>query len=551
MAQMEHVLRLFQQMNKTNKPEPEPEPEHSTPDLKVSEKLTYHNYTKWCKLMHIALDSRGRLKHIIAAPPAPADPNYNTAWDLWKGIETLLGSGRDELQIFDLSTRANAIKQNNDTIEVYFSKLNTIWKEIDRRQPNPMKSDEDITIFNKFIQTQRLYQFLAGLDESLDKERRDLINQVPLPTLDMAYAAVRREISRRGIMVHTSSLGHNPSEIGCDLIAHHRSRHTKDTCFKLVGYPDWWEDLQKKKAATKAPVHRAGGKALLSTAEVTGEEDPNHGGLYREEIMEDAHEKTHEKGTRNEEEERDPRFRERKEKPAISEGGSENFPFLDAQTGTVIGHGTERGGLYYVDETTPKGQALLARGSSDQLFWLWHRRLGHPSLAYLNFLFPSVKNNMLTLDCETCVLAKSCRHSYLPSVSRTGTPFSLIHSDVWGPAPVFATSTDSYYVLFVDDCTRMSWVYFLKHKSEVFSVFVTFYNMLHTQFQATPKIIRSDNGGEFVNSSMKHFFSDRGMIHQTSCPYTPQQNGVAERKNRTLLDITRAILLESNTPASF
>ena len=178
----------------------------------------------------------------------------------------------------------------------------------------------------------------------------------------------------------------------------------------------------------------------------------------------------------------------------------------DAQTGTVIGHGTERGGLYYVDETTQKGQALLARGSSDQLFWLWHRRLGHPSLAYLNFLFPSVKNKMLTLDCETCVLAKSHRHSYLSSVSRTSTPFSLIHSDVWGPAPVFATSTYSYYVLFVDDCTRMSWVYFLKHKSEVFSVFVTFYNMLHTQFRAAPKIIRSDNGGEFVNSSMKRFF---------------------------------------------
>lgn len=196
---MEHVLRLFQQMNKPNKHEPEPEPEHSIPDLKVSEK------SKWCKLMHIALDCRGRLKHIIVAPPEPADPNYkqwrqrdpivlswiitniesdlvnqfldyNTAWDLWKGIETLLGSGRDELQIFDLSTRATTIKQNSDTIEVYFSKLNTIWKEIDRRQPNPMKNDEDITTFNRFIQTQRLYQFLAGLDESLDKERRDLIN---------------------------------------------------------------------------------------------------------------------------------------------------------------------------------------------------------------------------------------------------------------------------------------------------------------------------------------------------------------------------------------
>ena len=140
-----------------------------------------------------------------------------------------------------------------------------------------MKHDEDITFFNTYIQTQRLYQFLVGIDDSLDKEHRDLLNQVPLPTLDMAYAAIRRKISRHGIMVDSSSLGQNRSEIDCGLIAHHRSekwplwredrtnlkcnhcggsKHTKDGCFKLIGYLDWWEDLQKKKAATKAPVHQ-------------------------------------------------------------------------------------------------------------------------------------------------------------------------------------------------------------------------------------------------------------------------------------------------------
>ena len=98
------------------------------------------------------------------------------------------------------------------------------------------------------------------------------------------------------------------------------------------------------------------------------------------------------------------------------------------------------------------------------------------------------------LDCESCVLAKSHKHSYLPSLTRSTSPFSLIHSNVWGSAPISATHNFSYYVLFVDDCTRMSWVYFLKHKSEVFSVFVTFYNMLQTQFHAKPQILHSDNG---------------------------------------------------------
>ena len=79
----------------------------------------------------------------------------------------------------------------------------------------------------------------------------------------------------------------------------------------------------------------------------------------------------------------------------------------------------------------------------------------------------------MSLDCDSCVLAKSHKHSYLPSLSHATKPFVLIHSDVWGHAPNFGTHNYSYYVLFVDDCTRMSWIYFLKHKSEVFSVFFT------------------------------------------------------------------------------
>ena len=158
----------------------------------------------------------------------------------------------------------------------------------------------------------------------------------------------------------------------------------------------------------------------------------------------------------------------------------------DALTGTVIGHVIERGGLYYVDETTQKAYALLTRGFSDRHLWMWHWRLGHPSLAYLKHLFLIYKDNVMSLNSETCVMAKSHIHSNLPSLTRSTSPFSLLHSDVWGPAPDFAIHNFSYCDLFVDDFTRMSWVYFLKHKSEFFSVFVTFYNMLCTQLHATP-----------------------------------------------------------------
>ena len=117
-----------------------------------------------------------------------------------------------------------------------------------------------------------------------------------------------------------------------------------------------------------------------------------------------------------------------------------------------------------------------------------------------------------------------------------------------GAAPITGGQGFRYYLVFVDDCTRMTWVYFMKQKYEVFTHFSSFYNLIQTQFQKTIKILRSDNGGEFVNSSMKKFFQEKGLIHQTTCAYTPEQNGVAERKNRTLLEMTRSLLIESKAP---
>jgi Pol polyprotein/gag-pre-integrase-like protein len=142
----------------------------------------------------------------------------------------------------------------------------------------------------------------------------------------------------------------------------------------------------------------------------------------------------------------------------------------DLKTGITIGRGTEEGGLYYVEKVSQKGCATLARDSVEQQLWRWHRRLGHPSLEYLEHLFPSLRRSKLRFNCESCILAKSHKHSYYPSLSQSSQPFVLIHSDVWGPAPDGGTSVFSYYVLFIDDCTRMSWVYFIKHKSEVYDV---------------------------------------------------------------------------------
>ena len=109
----------------------------------------------------------------------------------------------------------------------------------------------------------------------------------------------------------------------------------------------------------------------------------------------------------------------------------------DAQIGAIIGRGTERGGLYYVDEAGHKGHTSLAHGSSNHQLRIWHKRLGHPSVCYLKRLVPSLHSCNNFLNCESCALAKCHKHSYSPSLSRTHKPFVALHSDVWGPDLVF------------------------------------------------------------------------------------------------------------------
>jgi transposase InsO family protein len=114
----------------------------------------------------------------------------------------------------------------------------------------------------------------------------------------------------------------------------------------------------------------------------------------------------------------------------------------------------------------------------------------------------------------------------------------LIHSDVW-TSPVVSISAMKYFVTFIDCYSRMTWIYLMKQKSEVLTCFRDFYAYIQNRFSTNIQIIRTDNGTEYVNNEFGSFLSEKGILHQTSCPGTLQQNGVAERKNRHLLKVAR------------
>ncbi|KAI5341512.1 hypothetical protein L3X38_020786 [Prunus dulcis] len=126
---------------------------------------------------------------------------------------------------------------------------------------------------------------------------------------------------------------------------------------------------------------------------------------------------------------------------------------------------------------------------------------------------------------------------------------------IWGlyylqlPGPARVTSHGfRWFVTFIDDCTRLTWVYLMKYKHDVASILLVFCAMVSTQFHASLKVFRTDNGGEYVNHTLTQFFCDQDIIHQTTTPFTPQYNGVSERKNRQLLEVARSLMLDMSVP---
>ena len=122
---------------------------------------------------------------------------------------------------------------------------------------------------------------------------------------------------------------------------------------------------------------------------------------------------------------------------------------------------------------------------------------------------------------------------------------------MFGVLVVFLTLGYKYYVTFIDDFSRCTWVFLMKDHSELFNIFKNFCSEIMTQFGKTIRILRSDNAKEYFSDTFNSFMHSNGIIHQSSCPHTPQQNGVAERKRRHIVDIARTLLVNANVPLKF
>ncbi|GJS06640.1 putative ribonuclease H-like domain-containing protein [Tanacetum coccineum] len=190
---------------------------------------------------------------------------------------------------------------------------------------------------------------------------------------------------------------------------------------------------------------------------------------------------------------------------------------------------------------------------------LWHKRLGHINFKTMNKL---VRGNLvrglpskLFENDHTCVACQkgkqhkaSCKTKLVSSISQ---PLQMLHMDLFGPTSVRSINHKIYCLVVTDDYSRFSWVFFLATKDETSRILKTFITGIENQINHKVKIIRCDNGTEFKNNDMNQFCGMKGIKREFSVARTPQQNGVAERKNRTLIEAARTMLADSLLPTTF
>jgi transposase InsO family protein len=215
--------------------------------------------------------------------------------------------------------------------------------------------------------------------------------------------------------------------------------------------------------------------------------------------------------------------------------------------------------LYVIDFSNKTTKTVTCLMAEVDVGWLWHRRPGHANMRTLQSLHKG--DHILGLTdltfakdhvCRACIEGKM--HE-LPHPSKTiissKRVLELLHMDLFSPPAHESLGDKKYYLVIVDDYSRYTWFYFFKYKHETQQTFKDFTNEVQRQYGQDILMIRSDNDTEFKNYTLNDFLSDEGVHHQYSSPYTLQQNGVAERKNRSLVDMARTILAEFKSLYNF
>lgn len=210
--------------------------------------------------------------------------------------------------------------------------------------------------------------------------------------------------------------------------------------------------------------------------------------------------------------------------------------------------------LYKLNDVTEERHSTRALQERDLCIHEWHKRLAHRNLADVRkmssqgIVFRTCNHSDI---CEACVKGKMARKPFPKKATPVTAALEVIASDVCGPIQVESIERAKYFVTFTDAYSKYTEVKFIKEKSEVTQVAIDYLEAIKTQFGKAPKIFRSDRGTEYTNERFKRYLSRQGIKLELTVGYAPEQNGIAERKNRTLMEAARTMLIGSGLPKNF
>ncbi|XP_019231186.1 PREDICTED: uncharacterized protein LOC109212029 [Nicotiana attenuata] len=535
----------------------------------ISFQLTgIENYCIWNRPMRVALLGRNKLGLIDGTCKKEKFPEI--LWNHWERVIAIV-----------LSWSMNSVSKNllggityascaQVVWEDLFERFNKdIWEEFEALVPAPGCDFPKSKDFVVYLQTLKLYQFLMGLNGSYAQARSQILMRSHVPTVNQAYAVIMSDEAQKSIASSTGILGTNPA-----MMTRNFDGHSKENCYKIVGYPPNYRP--KKKGG-------AGNNAALSLQTIQHNRHTMIGCTFFREQYHQILQLLNRTGTSQSSSIMSTPAANAagiscammSEKPkkifmpngdisyvthtgdsTISEGNTELF------SEKVRAIGREDDGLYILERQAFRTSLVVTDGikNKDQTISttakdidLWHKRFGHVSTTILKKLLHS-KVELIADTVKQCVVCPCAKQTRLPfpiSSIKTESRFDLVCMNLWGPYKTPTYDGNKFFLTVVDDFSRMTWVFLLKQKSEVRVLLQQFLVLVKTQFDKIIRVIRTDNGTEFINSVCSEMFKKLGIIHQTSCAYTPQQNGVAERKHRHILEITRAIRFQAKIPIRF
>ncbi|KAG7559395.1 Zinc finger CCHC-type [Arabidopsis thaliana x Arabidopsis arenosa] len=516
-----------------------------------------------------------------------------TAKELWDTLKNVYGNESNLTRVFEVKKAINELSQEDLEFTKHFGKFRSLWSELESLRPGTL----DPKILHERREQDKVFGLLLTLNPSYNDLIKHLLRSEKLPTLDEVCSQIQKEQGSSGLFGGKGELAMaNKGEAGGKQrsIPTRRQEVHDDKTIKInpgssksggeastMSSGDYvrksdLEALIKSIASLKESgityfshqpsnssmvIDSGASHHMISNPNLLNNIEPALGNV----IIANG-DKVPIKGIgnlrvfdRNSKAFYMPKFtsnllsvkRATKDLNCYAIFGPNDVYFQDIETGKLIGEGGSKGELYVLEDASPSSNTSPISFKSHlgvSFNVLWHARLGHPHSRALKLMLPSISFDHSS--CEACILGKHCKSVFPKSFTIYEKCFDLVHSDVW-TSPCVSRDNNKYFVTFIDEKSKYTWITLLPSKDRVFEAFTNFQNYVTNQFNAKIKVLRTDNGGEYTSHKFKEHLAKHGIIHQTSCPYTPQQNGVAERKNRHLMEVARSMMFHTSVPRRY